>query len=110
MSATKETGDVRHAPTLHETIRRAAQDANPEGRARARATMKRLLRLAFMSGMAATEADFERLYPRLLDDVLCQHTMRVMVELRDEERAAIREGGDLLKHLTAESKRDEQDS
>jgi hypothetical protein len=95
--------------TFCETVRRAAQDTDPASRFRAQAEMKEDLRRAFMCDPIATEADFERLYPRLLDEVLCQHTMRIMLELQGEERAAIREGGGLLKNLlSVELDRDEQ--
>jgi len=49
---------------------------------------KEMMREAFLSNSFATEEDFERLWPRLRDDELCEHAqdiyMQVMEALTDE--------------------------
>lgn len=49
---------------------------------------KEMMRAAFLSNDLASEEDFERLWPRLRDDALCDHAedvyMQVMAALADE--------------------------
>ena len=44
---------------------------------------KEQMRLAFLTHAIATEADFERLWPRLRDDMLCEHTSNVFLHVMD---------------------------
>ena len=59
-----------------------------ETRAAAIKTHKALLRAAFLTNELATEEDFERLWPRLLDDYLVEHAYEVFTQameaLQDE--------------------------
>jgi len=45
--------------------------------------LKRQMRAAFLTHAVATEADFERLWPRLRDDALCEHATNVYFQLVD---------------------------
>jgi hypothetical protein len=64
-----------------------------ERRAVVEEIFKEQMRLAFLTHAIATEDDFERLWPRLRDDMLCGHTSNVFLhvmevlaeELSDEE-------------------------
>ncbi len=57
---------------------------SPEAERTAREeTDKELYRAAFMADPWATEADFERLWPRLRDDSLCEHATNVYFQLVD---------------------------
>jgi len=40
-------------------------------------TERELMRVAFLSNTAATEEDFERLWPRLRDDALCSYAILI---------------------------------
>ena len=54
-----------------------------ERRAAAEGMFKEQMRLAFLTHSIATEADFERLWPRLRDDLLCAHTSNVFLQVMD---------------------------
>jgi hypothetical protein len=45
--------------------------------------MKQQMRAAFLTHAIATEEDFERLWPRLRDDALCEHATNVYFQLVD---------------------------
>ncbi len=59
--------------------------AEEEQRASAQQLLRRIMRVAFMSHHAATEEDFERCWPRLRDDLLCEHAASVFNEIFGEE-------------------------
>jgi hypothetical protein len=52
-----------------------------ERRAAAEGVFKEQLRRACLTHSTATEADFERLWPRLRDDAICDHTMTVYFQV-----------------------------
>ena len=54
-----------------------------EQRAAAEGVFKEQLRRACLTHSIATEADFERLWPRLRDDAICDHTMTVYFQVVD---------------------------
>jgi hypothetical protein len=54
-----------------------------EQRAVVEEIFKEQMRLAFLTHALATEADFERLWPRLRDDLLCEHTSNVFLQVMD---------------------------
>ncbi len=54
-----------------------------ERRAAAEGVFKEQLRRACLTHSIATEADFERLWPRLRDDAICDHTMTVYLQVID---------------------------
>lgn len=54
-----------------------------ERRAAVEGIMKRQMRAAFLTHAMATEEDFERLWPRLRDDALCEHATNVYFQLVD---------------------------
>jgi hypothetical protein len=54
-----------------------------ERRAAVEAIMKRQMRAAFLTHAVATVEDFERLWPRLRDDALCEHATNVYFQLVD---------------------------
>lgn len=54
-----------------------------ERRAAVEGIMKRQMRAAFLTHAVATEEDFERLWPRLRDDALCEHATNVYFQLVD---------------------------
>ena len=54
-----------------------------ERRAGVEEIFKEQIRLAFLTHTIATEADFERLWPRLRDDFLCEHTSNVFLHVMD---------------------------
>lgn len=54
-----------------------------ERRAAVEEIMKRQMRAAFLTHAVATEEDFERLWPRLRDDALCDHATNVYFQLID---------------------------
>ncbi|MBA3438351.1 MAG: hypothetical protein H0T92_00580 [Pyrinomonadaceae bacterium] len=41
------------------------------------------MRAAFLTHSIATEEDFERLWPRLRDDMLCEHAATVYLQVMD---------------------------
>jgi len=54
-----------------------------ERRAAVEAIMRQQMRAAFLTHAVATEEDFERLWPRLRDDALCEHATNVYFQLVD---------------------------
>ena len=54
-----------------------------ERRAVVEEIFKEQIHLAFLTHSIATEADFERLWPRLRDDLLCEHTSNVFLHVMD---------------------------
>ncbi len=54
-----------------------------ERRAAEEGVFKEQLRRACLTHSTATEADFERLWPRLRDDAICDHTMTVYLQVVD---------------------------
>ena len=54
-----------------------------EQRAAAEGVFKEQLRRACLTHSIATEEDFERLWPRLRDDAICDHTMTVYFQVID---------------------------
>ena len=60
-----------------------ADMAEGERRAAVEGIMKRQMRAAFLTHAVATEEDFERLWPRLRDDALCEHATNVYFQLVD---------------------------
>ncbi len=46
-------------------------------------TQKELMRAAFLSNIMATEEDFERLWPRLFDEMLCLQAHEVHRQVMD---------------------------
>jgi hypothetical protein len=54
-----------------------------ERRAAVEGILKRQMRAAFLTHAVATEDDFERLWPRLRDDALCEHATNVYFQLVD---------------------------
>ncbi len=52
-------------------------------RAATEGVFKEQLRRACLTHSTATEADFERLWPRLRDDAICDHTMSVYFQVID---------------------------
>ena len=61
------------ASTLDEAERQAAIEE----------VFKEQIRGAFLTHTLATEADFERLWPRLRDDALCEQAMEVYFQVMD---------------------------
>lgn len=64
------------------SIEEADMDEEEE-RAAVEQTFKEQLRAAFMTHALATEDDFERLWPRLRDDALCEHATAVYFQVMD---------------------------
>ena len=56
---------------------------NEERRAGVEQIFRAQIRLAFLTHHIATEEDFERLWPRLRDDLLCEHTSSVFLQVMD---------------------------
>ncbi len=54
-----------------------------EQRATAERVFREQLRRACLTHLMATEEDFERLWPRLRDDAICDHTMTVYFQVMD---------------------------
>jgi hypothetical protein len=54
-----------------------------ERRAAVERIFKQQLRAAFLTHAIATEADFDRLWPRLRDDALCDHANSVYYQVID---------------------------
>ena len=54
-----------------------------ERRAAVEDILKRQMRAAFLTHAIATAEDFERLWPRLRDDALCEHATNVYFQLVD---------------------------
>ncbi len=54
-----------------------------EERSAVEQTFKEQIRAAFMTHALATEDDFERLWPRLRDDALCEHATAVYFQVMD---------------------------
>lgn len=54
-----------------------------ERRAAVEEIFREQLRAAFLTHSIATEEDFERLWPRLRDDLLCEHATTVYLQVMD---------------------------
>ncbi len=54
-----------------------------ERRAAVEEIIRRQMRAAFLTHAFATEEDFERLWPRMRDDALCEHATNVYFQLVD---------------------------
>lgn len=61
----------------------ASGSGEEERRAAVEEIMRRQMRAAFLTHALATEEDFERLWPRLRDDALCEHATNVYFQLID---------------------------
>ncbi|MGH9942480.1 MAG: hypothetical protein ACRD9R_09020 [Pyrinomonadaceae bacterium] len=74
----------QHIESLTDTIT-SGQDDPGEQRAAAQRVFRQVLRAAFMSHYAATEEDFDRCWPKLRDDLLCEHAKDVFYAAFDTE-------------------------
>jgi hypothetical protein len=75
-------------PVFAEIMQRrmAIEDAGlgeDEQRAAIEQTFKEQMRAAFLTHAIATEEDFNRLWPRLRDDALCEHATTVYFQVID---------------------------
>jgi hypothetical protein len=72
------------ARLMRERLEVEQSDAGEEERrAAVEGILKRQMRAAFLTHALATEEDFERLWPRLRDDALCEHATNVYFQLVD---------------------------
>jgi hypothetical protein len=72
------------ARLMSERLKVEESDLGEEGRrAAVEGIMRRQMRAAFLTHTIATEEDFERLWPRLRDDALCEHATNVYFQLVD---------------------------
>jgi hypothetical protein len=66
---------------LQEQTRKEAEARNPDEVRKIRIDgMKRMMKAAFMTNTLATEKDFERLWPRIFDDMLIEFTRDTQME------------------------------
>jgi hypothetical protein len=79
---------------LKEQTRKEAEARSPDEVRKIRIDgMKRMMKAAFMTNTLATEKDFERLWPRIFDDMLIEFTRdtqmeamsRLLGDLEDDE-------------------------
>ncbi|MEJ7711726.1 MAG: hypothetical protein WKF84_18135 [Pyrinomonadaceae bacterium] len=74
------------AQLLRETARRTEQsDINEEERVAVRneVLLRNRFEAAFLTHELASDADFERLWPRLRDDILCENAASVYLQVMD---------------------------
>jgi len=69
-------GTYRHIAGEHAERQKLITEVD-ELRAAEISTERELMRAAFLSNTAATEEDFERLWPRLFDDLLCSYASAI---------------------------------
>jgi hypothetical protein len=66
---------------LQEQTRKEAEARNPDEVRKIRIDgMKRMMKAAFLTNTLATEKDFERLWPRIFDDMLIEFTRDTQLE------------------------------